>query len=112
MEKVYVVLTYYPFIHLHSAILSRTHSILQPPYHVLVSQDFLARNLVRNLADAQKDETLSRLIGYCMTRQPELGQVWTYDKHYLGTVPTGGHSAEYTLARYASGAFFSILAYE
>lgn len=112
MEKVYVVLTYYPFMHLHSAILSRAHSMLQPPYHALVLQDFLARNLVRNLADAQKDEALSRLAGYCMARQPELGQVWTHDKHYLGTLPTGGRSAEYALARYASGAFFSVLAYE
>jgi hypothetical protein len=47
-----------------------------------------------------------------MARQPELGQVWTFDKHYLGTVPVGGSSAEYALARFASGAFFSVLAYE
>jgi hypothetical protein len=112
VEKVYVVLTYFPFLPLHLAILSRAHALLQPPWHALAPQDLLARNLTRNLADAQKDEPLSRLVGYCMARQPELGQVWTHEKHYLGTVPPGGRAAEYALARFTCGVFFSVFAYE
>lgn len=111
MEKVYVALTYYPFLSLHFALLARAHAILQPPFHALASHEFLARNLTRNLADVQKDDSLSRLLAYCMGRQPEFGQIWLHDKQYLGMVPMGGRAAEYSLARFACGVFFSVLAY-
>jgi hypothetical protein len=50
VHKVYAVLTYLPFFHVHIALLAALHRAVQPPWYKLQKEEeILSRNLQRNL---------------------------------------------------------------
>ena len=70
VDKVYSILTYYPFFEVHLATLARIHQLLQPAWHHLEKEEVLAKNLQRNLTDAQHSPAINQLISELMTKKP------------------------------------------
>jgi hypothetical protein len=96
----------------HITLLATVQRLLCSKWHLLHRDELLAKNLPRNLADALKNEYLSRMLGYLMTLTPDYNLQCIFEKDYLGTLPNFGKPCEYALARYTCGIFFSVFAYE
>jgi len=112
VQKVYAILTYYPFFNIHLTTLSKIHHILQPQWHKLHREEMLSKNLQRNLSEIQKSEQINKLTSYLMSKKPDYNQTCVQDNLYLGVMPNFGFPSQYAIACFACPIFFSVFAYE
>lgn len=75
VEKVYAILTYFPFFNIHLSILAHIHKILQPFWYKLGKEEILTKNLQRNLTEAQQNQEINQLIASLMNKKPEFNQI-------------------------------------
>ena len=112
VEKVYVILTYYPFLQLHLSLLRSIAATLQPKWHLLHREEVFSRNLTRNLAEAQKHDHFSKVVAYLRSKRPEHGDVCQWEKEYFGSIPPPGSLCSHSASLFAAPIFFSVFAYE